>query len=280
MSIDIKKLKYVYSAGTPFEHTALKCIDISINDGEFVGIIGRTGCGKTTLIQLIGGLLRPTEGTVVIDGDDIYSKSADKKALRRKLGMVFQYPEYQLFEETVEKDIAFGPTKIGVPEEEIQERVREAMELADIDYDFYKDKSPFELSGGQKRRVAIAGVLAMRPRILIMDEPIAGLDPIGREALMELVKKLNDAGTTIIMISHNMDNLAEYASRIIAMKDGEVFADGTPEEVFSRHYELLDAGIGIPEAARTVMLLNERGKNVPTNIITLAQLGEYLKGRL
>lgn len=280
MPIDIKNLTYVYAPKTPFEHTALKNINIKICDGEFVGIIGHTGSGKTTLIQLIGGLLKPSGGTVEIDGADIFSKGMDRQLLRKKVGMVFQYPEYQLFEETIAKDIAFGPSKIGVPEDEIEERIRWSLELVGMDYDEYADKSPFSLSGGQKRKVAVAGVLAMQPSVLIMDEPVAGLDPIAREKLMELVGKIHKSGTTVIMISHNMENLAEYATRIIALKDGGILLDGTPKDVFSKYNVLERAGLGVPEAARIVHILNERGKNLPEDIITFDELKEYLQRRL
>lgn len=280
MPVIVKDLSYVYSPKTPFESRALDHINLEIQDGEFVGIIGHTGSGKSTLVQLICGLIRPTEGTVIIDGMDIFAKDADKKKLRSTVGMVFQYPEYQLFEETVEKDIAFGPTKAGISGYELAERVKEAMELVGMDYEKYKDRSPFELSGGQKRKAAIAGVLAMRPRVLIMDEPIAGLDPIGRDNLMDLVKALNDRGTTILMISHNMDGMAEYVSKIVAMRDGKVVAQGRPEEIFSKHELLEEEGLGLPEAAYAVKLLRAQGKEIPKEIIRYGELRDYLIRKL
>lgn len=279
MSIKITDLNYTYMPGTPFEHKALKSINIDIADGEYVGIIGHTGSGKSTLMQIMSGLIRPDEGRVEIDGRDIFEKKADKKWLRSNVGVVFQYPEHQLFEETIEKDIAFGPMKMGVPQEALSGRVREAMELVHLDYEEYKDKSPFELSGGQKRKVALAGVLAMKPRVLFMDEPIAGLDPQGRESLMQLTRRLNGMGITIVMISHNMDGLAEYASRVIAMKKGEVILDGTPKEVFSRHEEIYEMGLGLPEAARMVWLMNQKGMEVPRELIRFGELKEYLSER-
>jgi len=283
MPIHIKDLKFVYLPGTPFEHVALENISLDIEDGEFVGIIGHTGSGKTTLVQLICGLIKPDRGGVEIDGMDIFDKKLDKKRLRSTVGMVFQYPEYQLFEETVEKDVAFGPAKLGLGREEVEERVQEALDLVGMDSALYGNKSPFELSGGQKRKVAIAGVLAMRPKILIMDEPIAGLDPIGRENLMALVKRLNDSGTTILMISHNMDGLAEYASKIIAMKSGRVFLEGTPKEVFSQYDKLEEAGLGLPETVQLVRRLREKGREIPKDIIKYDELESFLlhslKGR-
>jgi len=280
MPIEVKNLSYTYLPGTPFEHPALREISFSVEDGEFVGIIGHTGSGKSTLVQIIAALVRQDQGAVFINGVDYTAKGADKKLLRRTVGMVFQYPEYQLFEETVAKDIAFGPLKTGIPPEEIESRTRVALELVGLDYDEYKDKSPFELSGGQKRKVAIAGVLAMEPRVLIMDEPIAGLDPMGRESFMELVKQLNECGITILMISHNMDGLAEYASRILVLSDGRLAMNGTPEEIFSRHSALREAGLDLPEAARLVELLREKGMDVPKNLIRYREVRDFLAKKL
>jgi len=279
MSIKINGLNYTYMPGTPFEHHALKNISLEISDGEYVGIIGHTGSGKSTLLQIMSGLIRPDEGSVEIDGRDIFEKKADKKWLRSSVGVVFQYPEHQLFEETIEKDISFGPMKMGISGDELTGRVKEAMGLVHLDYEEYKDKSPFELSGGQKRKVALAGVLAMKPKVLFMDEPIAGLDPQGRESLMQLTRRLNGMGITIVMISHNMDGLAEYASRVIAMKRGEVIMDGTPKEVFSRHEEILEMGMGLPEAAQMVWMMNKKGMNVPRELIRFAELKDYLAER-
>lgn len=280
MSITVKNLSYTYLSGTPFEHKALKDVNFEIADGEFVGIIGHTGSGKSTLIQVISGLLKGASGQVLVDGVDYLSKKADRRQLRRTVGVVFQYPEYQLFEETVEKDVAYGPRKMGVPESELQSRVRVALEHVGIDYELYKDTSPFSLSGGQKRKVAIAGVLAMEPSILIMDEPIAGLDPMGRESFMQLTKNLNEAGITILMISHNMDNLAEYAGRVLVMNQGELVMNGAPQEVFSREEELLSAGLDLPEAAKLARQLRAQGMDVPAGIIRYDQMLCFLKKKL
>lgn len=280
MSITVKNLSYTYLPGTPFEHKALKDVNFEIADGEFVGIIGHTGSGKSTLIQVISGLLKGASGQVLVDGVDYLSKKADRRQLRRTVGVVFQYPEYQLFEETVEKDVAYGPRKMGVPESELQSRVRVALEHVGIDYELYKDTSPFSLSGGQKRKVAIAGVLAMEPSILIMDEPIAGLDPMGRESFMQLTKNLNEVGITILMISHNMDNLAEYAGRVLVMNQGEFVMNGTPQEVFSREEELLSAGLDLPEAAKLARQLRAQGMDVPAGIIRYDQMLCFLKKKL
>ena len=280
MSITVKNLSYTYLPGTPFEHKALKDVNFEIADGEFVGIIGHTGSGKSTLIQVISGLLKGASGQVLVDGVDYLSKKADRRQLRRTVGVVFQYPEYQLFEETVEKDVAYGPRKMGVPESELQSRVRVALEHVGIDYELDKDTSPFSLSGGQKRKVAIAGVLAMEPSILIMDEPIAGLDPMGRESFMQLTKNLNEVGITILMISHNMDNLAEYAGRVLVMNQGELVMNGTPQEVFSREEELLSAGLDLPEAAKLARQLRAQGMEVPAGIIRYDQMLCFLKKKL
>lgn len=280
MSITVKNLSYTYLPGTPFEHKALKDVNFEIADGEFVGIIGHTGSGKSTLIQVISGLLKGASGQVLVDGVDYLSKKADRRQLRRTVGVVFQYPEYQLFEETVEKDVAYGPRKMGVPESELQSRVRVALEHVGIDYELYKDTSPFSLSGGQKRKVAIAGVLAMEPSILIMDEPIAGLDPMGRESFMQLTKNLNEVGITILMISHNMDNLAEYAGRVLVMNQGELVMNGAPQEVFSREEELLSAGLDLPEAAKLARQLRAQGMEVPAGIIRYDQMLCFLKKKL
>ena len=266
--------------GTPFEHQALKNVSFEIADGEFVGIIGHTGSGKSTLIQVISGLLDGAEGQVLINGVDYMAKKADRKQLRRTLGVVFQYPEYQLFEETVEKDVAYGPRKMGVPESELAGRVRVALEHVGIDYELYKDKSPFSLSGGQKRKIAIAGVLTMEPSILILDEPIAGLDPMGRENFMQLSRDLNETGITILMISHNMDNLAEYAGRVLAMNDGELYLNGTPQEVFSQEEKLVAAGLDLPEAAKLARQLRERGMDVPQGTIRYDEILGYLAEKL
>lgn len=272
MPLSVTKLNYFYMTRTPFEIQALKDISLTVSDGEFVGVIGHTGCGKSTLIQLAAGLLKPASGTVMVNGEDINASGYDRKLLRRTLGVVFQYPEYQLFEETVGRDVAFGPMKAGMTEAEAEKNVDTALELVGFEPAKIKPLSPFDLSGGQKRKVAIAGVLAMDPQILILDEPIAGLDPLGREQFMELVKKLNDAGVTIIMISHNMDGLADYASRIIAMDHGEVYADGTPKEVFADLDKLKKVGLGASESREAAAMLKARGWDIPDDIIKKDEL--------
>ena len=276
MPLVIKDLNYYYMTGTPFEVHALKGINLRVEDGEFVGIIGHTGCGKSTLTQQIAGLLKPTSGTVEINGEDINASGYDRKKLRRTVGVVFQYPEYQLFEENVGKDVAFGPTKVGMSEDEVNQSVDDALRLVGFEPEQIKESSPFDLSGGQKRKVAIAGVLAMKPGILILDEPIAGLDPVGREQFMELIKRLNNEGTTILMISHNMDGLCDYASRIIAMEHGEIYADGTPKEAFSDLDRLREIGLGASEARTAAYLLKQRGWNAPDDIIKKDELVSYI----
>lgn len=272
MPIELRNLTYTYSPGTPFESRAVDDISLKFEDGEFAGIIGHTGSGKTTMIGLIAGLLKPTSGKVLIDGEDIGARGYDRKKLRRQIGVVFQYPEHQLFEETVYKDIAFGPGKTGVPEDEIEARVRHSMELMELDYEGIRNLSPFELSGGQKRRVAIAGVLAMRPKVLILDEPVAGLDPAGRTHLMKLVGGLNSKGVTIILITHSMDDLAENARRVIALKGAKLMMDGTPAEVFARGDELKEASLDVPSVADIASMLRARGKDVPQDVIRLDEL--------
>ncbi len=276
MPVELKKLNYSYMPGSPFEVRALKDISLRIEDGEFVGIIGHTGCGKSTLIQQMAGLLTPSDGVVEVDGEDINASGYDRKKLRATLGVVFQYPEYQLFEETVGKDVAFGPTKAGMTEEEIKKSVDDALCLMEFEPEKIRDISPFDLSGGQKRKVAIAGVLATRPRILILDEPIAGLDPIGREQFMQLVRRLNVQGTTIVMISHNMDGLADYATRIIAMDHGEIYMDGTPKEVFADIEKLRAVGLDASEARQAAYLLKQRGWDIPDDIITKQELVGFI----
>jgi len=280
MSITIDDVSLVYAKGTPFETKAVDHISLEINQGEFLGVIGHTGSGKTTLIQMIAGLMKPDSGTIALNGDDINDKDFDRRLLRKSVGVVFQYPEYQLFEETVYKDIAFAPKKAGLDEAAQDKAVKKACELLDIDFEAIKDKSPFELSGGQKRKVAIAGVLAVDPDILILDEPVAGLDPQGRKALMELITNLNNNGKTVIMITHSMDDLALYAKRVLVMKSGGMVYDDTPEAVFAHPEELIEMDLDIPEASKIVMALNQKEKHIPKTIITINQLFDYLMVRM
>jgi len=280
MPIELQNLIYTYMPGTPFESRAVDDLSLKIEDGEFVGIIGHTGSGKTTMIGLIAGLLKPTSGRVLIDGEDIGAKGYDRKKLRRKIGVVFQYPEHQLFEETVYKDIAFGPGKLGISEAETEERVRYAMELMELDFDSVKNLSPFELSGGQKRRVAIAGVLAMKPSVLILDEPVAGLDPAGRIHLMNMIRRLNREGVTILLITHSMDDLAENARRVVVLKGSRLLMDGTPAEVFARREELTAASLDVPCVAEIAAKLRARGKDIPPDIIRLDDLQRCVEDML
>ena len=279
MSIKVDHVSYTYMPDTPFEHQALYDVSFEIPDGDFVGIVGHTGSGKSTLMQIISGLIRGYEGHVYINGIDFSDKKQDRRELRKQVGVVFQYPEYQLFEESVEKDIAYGPTKLGIDSKEVERRVKAAMDLVELDYDLFRDKSPFSLSGGQKRKVAIAGVLAMEPKILIMDEPIAGLDPMGRENFMQLARSLNECGITILMVSHNMDNLAEYTKHVLVMNDGRLFMQGTPEEIFSDYARLREASLDLPEVAQFAQMLRSRGMDIPPHVIRYDQLKELLLQR-
>ena len=281
MSIVIEKLNYVYMAGGPYETHALHDVSLTIEDGEFIGLIGHTGSGKSTLVQHLNGLLKPSSGRILVDGLDLADKQTDKRAVRRKVGLVFQYPENQLFEETVEKDIAFGPKNLGLDDAEISRRVREAMAKVALDYDRLKDRSVFELSGGQMRRVAIAGLLAMEPGTLVLDEPCAGLDPKGREEILGLIRRLHEqAGTTIVMVSHSMDDVASLAERVIVMNRGEVYMDGAPREVFSRGDDLRAIGLDVPQAVELAQRLRERGLPVPEGVYREEELQQAIEAIL
>ena len=278
MSIVIEHLNYVYSSGGPYETHALSDVSLTIGDGEFVGLIGHTGSGKSTLVQHLNGLLLPTSGRILVDGLDVADKSTDRRAIRRKVGLVFQYPENQLFEETVAKDIAFGPKNLGLSEQEIDRRVRDAMRKVALDYDALAQRSVFELSGGQMRRVAIAGVLAMEPQVLVLDEPCAGLDPRGREEILGLIRRLHsESGATIVMVSHSMDDVASLAERVIVMNHGEVAMDGAPREVFSRGEELRAIGLDVPQAVELADRLRERGFDVPQGVYRIEEIRDYIK---
>ena len=267
MSIVIEHLNYVYMQGGPYETKALDDVSLTIHDGEFVGLIGHTGSGKSTLVQHLNGLILPTSGQITVDGMDLADKNTDKRAIRRRVGLVFQYPENQLFEETVAKDIAFGPKNLGLDEAEIDRRVRTAMRRVALDYDKLSQRSVFELSGGQMRRVAIAGVLAMEPQTLVLDEPCAGLDPKGREEILGLISDLHrESGATIVMVSHSMDDVAALAERVIVMNHGKVAMDGAPREVFSRGEELRAIGLDVPQAVELAQKLREKGFDVPEGI--------------
>lgn len=264
-------LTHLYSPGTPFERIAVQNLDFQAMKGEFIGIIGHTGSGKSTFIQHLNGLLKPTEGRVLFNGEDIWSSKAKTHGVRFKVGLVFQYPEYQLFEETVYKDIAFGPKNMKLSEEEIDARVREAASLVGIGEELL-EKSPFDLSGGQKRRVAIAGVIAMRPDVLILDEPTAGLDPAGSAEILSNIKEYHHRmGSTVLFVTHSMEDAARVAERLLVFSGGHIVMDGTPEEIFARPEELTAIDLGIPEITRVVARLREMGLDIPAAIYTVEQ---------
>ena len=272
-------LTHRYSVGTPFENTAIEAIDLEIPKGQFVGLIGHTGSGKSTFIQHLNGLLRPTAGTVYYEGKNIFASKIATRDVRFKVGLVFQYPEYQLFEETVYADIAFGPKNQKLKPHEVDERVREAAKFVGIGEELF-EKSPLELSGGQKRRVAIAGVIAMRPGVLVLDEPTAGLDPEARESLFKNIEDYRrTTGSTVVLVTHSMDDVARIADRLIVMNHGRVVMDGTPEQVFSRPEELTEIGLTVPVATQIAMELRKRGVDIPEAIYTTSYLSKLLLGR-
>lgn len=269
MSIEINQVTYTYMPGTAFERTALSKITLTIDEGVLTAIAGHTGSGKSTLVQHLNGILHPTQGSVLVDGQDLSAKDKTSITARRRVGMVFQYPEHQLFEETVEEDIAFGPKNLGLSSEEIARRVRRAMELVRLDYDTYRERSPFQLSGGQKRRAAIAGVLAMEPKYLVLDEPTAGLDPRGRDDLLQRIVRLHrEKKMTVIFVSHNMDDIARLADRVIFMHEGRVLLDGPPREAFREKLALKTAGLEEPETVTLLEKLQQRGLAVDTDAFT------------
>ena len=274
--LQVQNLNYVYSAGTPFEHQALQNVSFSVNRGEFIGIIGHTGSGKSTLMQQLNGLLKPASGKILLDGKDIWSDKKLTRQARFRVGLVFQYPEYQLFEETVYKDIAFGPKNMGLKADEIDRRVREAAAIVGLT-EAQLEVSPFDLSGGQKRRVAIAGVIAMEPEVLILDEPTAGLDPVGRE---EILKNIEDYrrkhNATIMMVSHSMDDVARLTDRLLVMNGSHLAMDGTPAEVFTRAEELVEMGLNIPQVTRVFLELKRLGLDVEP-VYTIEQAVKVLK---
>jgi energy-coupling factor transport system ATP-binding protein len=281
MPIVVEGLTHTYMAGSPFQSVAVEDVSLIVGDGEFLGLIGHTGSGKSTLIQHLNGLLRPTAGRVLADGVDVFAKDTDRRGLRRKVGLVFQYPEHQLFEETVAKDIAFGPKNLGLGAEEIARRVRAACEAVDIDYAALADRSIYELSGGQMRRVAIAGVLAMEPTVLVLDEPAAGLDPRGREDILRMIQTLHaQRGITVIMVSHSMDDVARLVDRIVVMNQGRVAMDGAPTEIFARGDELRAMGLDVPEAVRLADALREKGFSIPASACRLEEVGDAIAAAL
>ena len=271
MAIEIKNLNHIYGKDTIFEQYALKNINLTIEDGEFIGLIGHTGSGKSTLTQHLNGLLKASDGDILYNGESIYKEGYSLKDLRSKVGLVFQYPEHQLFEVDVFSDVCFGPKNLGLLPSEVEERAKEALEMVGLDENFYK-QSPFELSGGQKRRVAIAGVLAMKPEVLILDEPTAGLDPRGRDDILGLVEKLHkEQGITIILVSHSMEDVAKYVSRLVVMNQGEKMFDGTPKEVFRHYKELEKIGLAAPQITYVVQALRARGIMVSEDVTTVEE---------
>ena len=270
MSIKIENLTYVYMPKTPFEKKALDNVSLEIEDGEFLAVIGHTGSGKSTLIQHLNGLLKPASGKIYVDGTDITDKDTKLVDIRKKVGLVFQYPEYQLFEETIAKDIAYGPSNLGLNEDEILKRVKKSMEMVGLNYEEYKDISPFELSGGQKRIVAIAGVIAMEPKVLILDEPTAGLDPAGRDDILEQIKLLHEKyNMTIILVSHSMEDVGKLAEKIIVMNDGHIELQGKPKEVFKEIDTLEKIGLAVPQVTYLMRELKKKGFNVSEDIFTV-----------
>lgn len=279
MPIIIEQLSHTYLPGSQLAYPALSDVSLTVQDGEFLGIIGHTGSGKSTLIQHLNGLLLPTAGSVLVDGLDTREKKL-RKQIRSLVGMVFQYPEYQLFEETVERDVAFGPKNMGLSEEEIAPRVEEALRLVGLNPGEFSEKSPFELSGGEKRRAALAGILAMRPKYLVLDEPMAGLDPRGRREILALIESLrSDYGTGIVMVSHSMDDVAMFADRIAVLDKGSLFMVASPEDVFSHSTELLEMGLNLPQATQLVRALRARGIDIQHDYFRMEELAADLIGR-
>ncbi len=284
MSIKVEHLTHIYDKGMPSESVALDDVSFTAEDGQFIGIIGHTGSGKSTLLQHLNGLLKPDEGTVTVGNVDITQPGISMVEIRKRIGLVFQYPEYQLFEETVAKDVAFGPKNLGLSETEIEERVKEAIELVGLDYETVKDRSPFELSGGQKRRVAIAGVVAMRPEVLILDEPTAGLDPKAHKDVLNMVEEVHRrTGNITIFVSHNMADIARVSDKILVIHSGKLVTEGSPKEVFSQKETLRSVGLDLPPVTEFTEGLRERGINLSATILDVdeaaAQIAEYLKNK-
>ncbi|MDR3564666.1 MAG: energy-coupling factor transporter ATPase [Negativicutes bacterium] len=282
MSIEMRDLSYIYMPQTPFERVALKNINLTIQQGEFIGIIGHTGSGKSTLVQHMNGLLKPTHGSVMVDDVDLGAKRSAARLARRKVGMVFQYPEHQLFEETVFADVAFGPRNMGADADEIERRVRRSLAFVGLDYDDFAKRSPFRLSGGQMRRVAIAGVIALEPEYLVLDEPSAGLDPRGRDEIFaEIVKLHQSTGITVILISHNMEEIARMVKRLVVLHNGEVSLDGTPREVFGQSRDRLTAaGVDVPNVSALLQRLRQRGLDVDLSALTAEDASQAILAAL
>lgn len=282
MEIELKDVSHIYNEGNAFEKVALKNINLKFRENEFIGIIGHTGSGKSTLVQHLNALSMPTSGDVIVNGINTKEDGQNKRNIRKNVGLVFQYPEYQLFEETIYKDIAFGPGNLGCSEEEIDERVKWACEMVDLDFERVKEVSPFDVSGGQKRRAAIAGVLAMKPKFLVLDEPTAGLDPKGRDEILRNINNLyKEENMTIILVSHSMEEIARLVNRIVVLEHGEILMDGKPKEIFSRHEELREIGLDVPQITELMIKLKEKGMDIPTDVLTVEEaelvLKEYLR---
>lgn len=278
MPIVIEKLTHTYMADSPFQATAIHDVDLTVGDGDFLGLIGHTGSGKTTLVMHMNALLKPTGGRVLVDGQDINAQDYDRREVRRRVGLVFQYPEHQLFEETVAKDVAFGPKNLGLSDAETQDRVTEALGRVGLDPAEISERSPFDLSGGQMRRAAIAGVLAMRPETLILDEPTAGLDPSGRKDILGVIERLHADGTTVVMVSHSMEDIAKLATRIAVMAQGQMAAIGAPQDIFTDDAHLYEMGLDVPAAVRLADALRLRGVPVPQTIYRMDALQQWLLG--
>lgn len=277
MSIEVKGLTHIYNEGLPHESVALEGVTFSAQDGQLVGIIGHTGSGKSTLVQHLNGLLKPKSGSIVVGGTDITSDGVVMRDIRKKIGLVFQYPEYQLFEETVAKDVAFGPANLGLSEAEIDEGVKEAIEMVGLDYEKVKNVSPFELSGGQKRRAAIAGVIAMKPEVLILDEPTAGLNPKAHADILNMVETIHRKSKNIIfLVSHNMNDIARMSDKVLVMNHGRLVMDGTPAEVFSCEEELKSMGLALPDSMEIMMRLKKAGMDINTDCLTMDEAAEEI----
>lgn len=277
MSIEVKGLTHIYNEGLPHESVALEGVTFSAQDGQLVGIIGHTGSGKSTLVQHLNGLLKPKSGSIVVGGTDITSDGVVMRDIRKKIGLVFQYPEYQLFEETVAKDVAFGPANLGLSEAEIDECVKEAIEMVGLDYENVKNVSPFELSGGQKRRAAIAGVIAMKPEVLILDEPTAGLNPKAHADILNMVETIHRKSKNIIfLVSHNMNDIARMSDKVLVMNHGRLVMDGTPAEVFSREEELKSMGLALPDSMEIMMRLKKAGMDINPDCLTMDEAAEEI----
>ncbi len=281
MSIQVRDITHIYSEGLPYETAALKDVSFDVDDGQFVGIIGHTGSGKSTLLQHLNGLLKPKSGTIVVGGTDITADNAVLRDIRRKVGLVFQYPEYQLFEETVLKDVSFGPKNLGLEEDEIDERVIEAIRLVGLDPDEFGERSPFELSGGQKRRVAIAGVLAMKPEVLILDEPTAGLDPKAHRDILEMIRDVHEKENNItILVSHNMNDIAALSDKVLVMENGGLAMEGSPAEIFAESTKLKEMGLGLPEITDIIVRLREKGFDIRQDIFKVDEAVKTIAEKL